>query len=168
MGTIMESNPQAVWRQSIQPASFDNCEFYCEVGSWEGGQRLVVHEYPKRDSPYTEFMGRRHYSFTVRAYCVQSARRPDYRPMRDRLRNRLDEGRPGTLQLPLMRPMTHVACRQYRLTEEQRLGGYCVFDIQFVEASEPPFKPTPSPEYLLRQRALELLNRTLVVMSGQP
>ena len=162
MGTIRDvSNP---WRDSFQPASFAGCEFFCEVGSYECGQRIVIHEFPKKDAPYTELMGRRFYSFTVRAYCIASSIERDYRPKRDALQQKLDSENPvGMLQLPFMRPK-HVVCRQYRLTEEDRYGGYCTFDMQFVEASEQPFKPTPAPRELLIDRAIELQERTLVVM----
>src|SRR5262245_48963474 len=98
MGTIMDL-PSA-WRHDFQPASFAGCEFFCEIGSYECGQRIVVHEFPKKDEPYTELMGRRFYGFTVRGYCVQSAIEPDYRPKRDALQARLDQGQPGMLQLP--------------------------------------------------------------------
>lgn len=163
MGTIKDiSNP---WRDSFQPAMFAGCNFYCEVGSYECGQRIVIHEFPKKDVPYTELMGRRFYGFTVRGYCIASANNGhDYRPWRDALQQRLDNNPLGMLQLPFMRPK-HVVCRQYRLTEEDKYGGYCTFDMTFVEASEKPFKPTPAPRELLLASAQELHDRTLAVMA---
>jgi len=35
-------------------------------------------------------------------------------------------------------------CSRYRMTEEQRFGGYVVFDMSFVELGAPPFKPGPT------------------------
>jgi prophage DNA circulation protein len=153
------------WRQSFQPANFDGAGFYTEVGSYECGHRLVIHEFPKKDKCYTETMGRRYYGFTVRGYCIQDANASDYRQQRDALQERLDEGRKGQLQLPFMRPK-EVMCRQYRMTEENRLGGYVAFDMSFVEASELPFKPTPAPRALLLMRSDDLQERVLVRMSG--
>src|SRR6185437_10775707 len=49
----------ALPRDELLPVSFDGHEFFMEVGSREGGNRLVVHQFPKKDSPYTENMGRR-------------------------------------------------------------------------------------------------------------
>ncbi|PWT74308.1 MAG: hypothetical protein C5B60_06860 [Chloroflexi bacterium] len=166
MGTIMDL--PSGWRPDFQPASFRGATFYTEVRSYECGQRLVIHEFPKRDAPYTENMGRRFYGYTVRGYIVQSARERDYRTRRDALQKILDDGKPGDLRLPWMNTKTHVICRQYRLTEEDRRGGYCVFDMQFVEASERPFKPTPAADRIVLDRALELQERTLLVMSQQP
>jgi prophage DNA circulation protein len=155
------------WRDALLPASFDGNEFFVDVGGRESGNRLVVHQFPKKDIPYTENMGRRAFAKTVRGYVIQSARRPDYRPARDALVQRLEQGmagKAGRLQLPTMRPVT-VICQTYRLTEEERLGGYAVFDMHFVEAGSAPFKPTASPQAQLSQRATALSNRTLDVIA---
>jgi len=148
------------WRDDLLPASFDGNEFFVDVGSREGGNRLVLHQFPKKDSPYTENMGRRATEFRVRGYCIQSARRPDYRPPRDALQQRLDQGGAGQLQLPTMKPMA-VICQNYRLTEEERLGGYCVFDMHFIEAGTSPFKPTAAPAAQLAQKATALETQTV-------
>lgn len=154
------------WRDALLPASFDHNEFFVEVGSREGGNRLVIHEFPKRDTPYTENMGRRYIAFSVRAYCIQSSRQPDYRPQRDALQRRLDQGTAGDLQLPTMQPMK-VICQRYRLTEEERLGGYCIFDIQFVEAGSIT-QSTAAPQQQMLSAASSAQTRTLTRMSGQP
>jgi len=156
------------WRDDLVPASYDGNEFFVDAGSRESGNRLVVHQFPKKDQPYTENMGRRAIEFRVRGYVIQSARKPDYRPARDALQERLEQGmagKAGQLQLPTMRPMA-VICQNYRLTEEERLGGYCVFDMHFVEAGTSPFKPTAAPQQQLAAKATALQTRTLSVMSG--
>lgn len=163
MGSISDiHNP---WRDALVPASFDGNEFFVDVGNKEGGRRLVVHQFPKKDTPYTEDMGRRATEFSVRGYCIQSYRQPDYRPARDALQARLDADGPGTLQLPTMFPMK-VCCQQYRLTEDEQLGGYCAFDMRFVEAGAAPFKPAASPQAQLQSKAGALQSRTLSSMQG--
>jgi prophage DNA circulation protein len=154
------------WRDDLLPAMFDGAEFFCEIGAYECGQRIVIHEFPKKDELYGAD-GPPFLPFTVRGYLISSARDPDYRKKRDALRDKLDAGQAGDLRLPYNENNPkHVICRQYRLTEEEKLGGYCVFDMQFVEASEPPFKPTPAPDYLLSQAADTLQARTLQIMAG--
>lgn len=95
-------------------------------------------------------MGRRIINFTVRGYCIQFVKdtgstlyRRDYTLARDLLQRRLDTGGPGTLQLPMMRSLT-VVCQRYRLQEEEKLGGYCTFDMQFTELGAPPFETVVS------------------------
>jgi hypothetical protein len=94
-------------------------------------------------------MGRKATEFSVRAYIIQfpydtgvDLYQRDYTIARNRLQERLDTGGSGVLQLPLQDPM-EVVCTRYRLTEEERLGGYCVFDMQFVDQGTKPYRPDP-------------------------
>ena len=127
------------WRKALMPAMFRQAQFHVEVGSKESGRRIVVHEFPKRDLPYSEDMGRRAIEFSVRAYVIQYPRddqgtlyRRDYRIARDILIGELEREGDGQLQLPLLPPLS-VVVQRYRVTEEQKLGGYCSFDMTFVE-----------------------------------
>lgn len=143
------------WRADLQPASFLGAFFHVEANAIENGRRVVVHEFPKKNVPYAEDMGRRAYEFTVRGYCIQYPRdnnpngpsgsqlyRRDYRVARDLLSDALSSGNTGPLFLPTMkgREIT-VICPRYRLTEEDRMGGYCVFDMTFVELGVAPREP---------------------------
>src|SRR5262245_7037860 len=147
------------WRDALQPASFRGALFHVETGSVENGRRIVTHEFPKREEPYSEDMGRRPYEYSVRGYCISYVHdeetplyRRDYRISRDLLRKELDREGHGFCPLALLVPLT-VLCSRYRLTEEQRLGGYCTFDMTFVEFGiPPPFKATSS-QYLLAIKA---------------
>jgi prophage DNA circulation protein len=121
------------------PASFRGFRFFIEANSKEGGRRTVLHEFPKRDLPYAEDLGRKAQEFTVRGYLMtypfDTAIEPytiDYRRPRDELINALDAGQAGLLQLPTQAPLW-VVCPRYRLTEEERFGGYCVIDMTFIE-----------------------------------
>jgi prophage DNA circulation protein len=133
------------WRKDLRPASYKNALFHVEAGGFETGRRIVVHEFPKKEDPYSEDMGRRAVEWSVRAYCITYVRdtniplyKRDYRKARDILIRALTQEGAGVLQLPTIPAMT-VVCQRYRLTEEERLGGYCVFDISFVEAGFSPF-----------------------------
>ena len=58
------------WRDALLPASFKNVEFHVESASEDNGRRIVVHEFPKKESPYAEDMGRRAFGYMVRGYCI--------------------------------------------------------------------------------------------------
>jgi prophage DNA circulation protein len=182
MSTIRDiRNP---WRDALLPANFDGCFFHVEAGSKENGRRIVVHEFPKKDTPYAEDMGKRAIEFSVRAYCIQypldaASGDPvpgderflymrDYRIARNLLRDRLEREGSGTLQLPSLPPM-RVVCPRYRLSEEERLGGYCVFDIQFVEFGAPPAGPQISTRDRLLQQAaaMELQTMRNLALAGR-
>jgi DNA circularisation protein N-terminus len=166
------------WRHDLKPASFRGVHFHVESGSKESGRRIVVHEFPKKDFPYSEDMGRRAYEFSVRGYCIcypfdiQSSdpgyelQLRDYRVARDALDQELTRGEPGILQLPTMAPML-VVCPRYRLSEEERFGGYCVFDMQFTEYGQKLGEGEVDPRgdvgeklSLLRQRVVTRVDTT--------
>jgi prophage DNA circulation protein len=149
MGSITDiRNP---WRDALLQASFRAATFHVEAGSKENGRRIVMHEFPKRDLPYAEDMGRRAKTFTVRAYCIAFPKdlqgfplyREDYRIPRNILLSALEALGPGRLQLPSL-PAENVVVDHYRMTEEEKLGGYCVFDIDFKEFGLPPSYMTPA------------------------
>jgi len=161
------------WRVRLMPANFDTFMFHCETGSRENGRRIVTHEFPKKDLPYSEDMGRRAIEFSVRGYIIQYPSdtgvplyQRDYTLARDALLARLETGVPGPLQLPLQDPVV-VRCTRYRLTEEERFGGYCVFDMSFVELGVPPFNPTPDAQQNLLQTSQALRN-TVLTSIAQP
>jgi prophage DNA circulation protein len=139
----------AIWRQRLVPASFRGARFHCESNSRDCGRRIVQHEFPKKEYPYAEDMGRRSKTFDLRGYCIvfphdtgDNLFQRDYRQPRDRLRRALDAEGPALLQLPTQAPEM-VVCVRYRLTEEQRFGGYCVFDMSFQEAGLDPQRWAP-------------------------
>ena len=117
----------------LRPASFRGVPFDAfEEHSEAGGRRLVRHEFPLRDTPYAEDMGRKAGQWQVEAFVLRN-RWADYEAARDRLRDALNAAGPGTLIHPWLGQMS-VAVDSYTLRESTREGGYCKFSITFVEA----------------------------------
>jgi prophage DNA circulation protein len=159
------------WRTKLLPAHFDGKSFHVESGGRETGRAIVLHEFPKSDTPYAEDMGRRAVEFTVRGYIIQYPQNTgsplyqrDYTIARDQLIERLEAGGSGSLQLPMMTPM-NVTCSRVRLTEEERYGGYCVFDMTFVEQGAAPFQPVVDPTEQLIQKSQQLREAVLNAIS---
>ena len=117
------------WRDRLRPASFRGVQFHVEVGARSGGRRLAPHEYPKRDDPYTEDMGRRGRAFSVTGYLIGS----DFARGRDSLIRALEQEGPGQLVLPTGMSM-RVMCGTYNSAERRERGGYVEIDMQFFEA----------------------------------
>lgn len=163
MATILDL-PSA-WRKDLQPASFRGVKFHCEAGARESGRRTVTHEFPKKDLPYSEDMGRRAIEFTVRGYIIVYPKElqgpglelfsKNYIPQRDRLAAALEKEGPGELQLPTSMPLK-VVCQRYRLTEESKLGGYCTFDMTFTEFGLAPNAPRQNAAAQLNEKAAAL------------
>lgn len=95
MATIRDlHNP---WRDKLKPASFRGASFKVDTDIRRGGRRVVLHQYPKRDDPYAEDLGRSARRFVVQGYLIG----PEYLVLRDILIAALEEAGPGTLKLPL-------------------------------------------------------------------
>lgn len=153
MTHILELQSGIAWRSQWRIAKFRDAPFHVEAGVRESGRRIVPHEFPKRDIPYAEDMGRRALEFTVRGYIVvypekeagrdnperrsRLLQKMNYLPARNNLIAALEKEGPGDLQLPLL-GKTEVAVVRYRVTEESRYGGFCVFDMTFVEYGKAP------------------------------
>ena len=138
MGTIWELRND--WRQKLLPASFRGVEFHVETDTFQGGRRVVVHEYPKRDLPYSEDMGRHALRYSVTGYIIHGDKRiGSVIRQRDLLIEALNKEDAGTLQVPSMPPLM-VLCERFGKTESRQRGGYYEFEMQFVEAGVDVFK----------------------------
>src|SRR5580765_6013376 len=64
MGSILDLHNE--WRDTLRIASFRGAFFHVESSGRQSGRRTVVHQYPKRNLPYAEDMGREavHWQFT--------------------------------------------------------------------------------------------------------
>src|SRR5215831_9857919 len=140
MGTIVSASPEP-WRNEYQQASFKNARFHVETGAKTSGRRIALHEYPKRDLPYAEDLGRRTRQFDITGYLIEWDRKlgRDYRISRDLLIDALEDERPGDLILPTLPPLK-VKCERYSITETRDKGGFCVFDMRFIEYGQPANK----------------------------
>jgi prophage DNA circulation protein len=142
MGWIEERSP-ASWRASLRTAKFRNAAFHVEQIGRQSGRRIALHEYPKRDDPYAEDMGRRTIAFDVTGYIIQGDMLlgRDYRQARNALVLALEKEGPGTLIHPTMDEL-QVACDRYSITETRDRGGFCTFEMHFVEAGRQANKST--------------------------
>ena len=125
--------PLQPWRAALQPASFGGADFKVEVGSKPGGRRLATHEYPKGETPDTEDMGRRATKWQITGYCIG----PNYLSDRDAVIAVSNQEGPFTLVHPSFGSM-QVHCELCVPTETREKGGFCAFEMTFVEAGQDP------------------------------
>lgn len=117
------------WRDLLRPASFRGARFHVDIGARSSGRRVAVHEFPHRDDPYAEDLGRRARQFSVTAYCVG----PFYLDDRDALVEALEEEGSGLYIHPSQGEF-EVMVGAYSTVEKRDKGGYAEFDITFLEA----------------------------------
>jgi len=150
MGTIQDANPLATWRKRLRPASFAGATFHVEQQSRSSGMRVVVHEYPKRNLPYAEIMGRHAIRYQVTGYCIG----PNYHLEKEQLLNVLERSEAGTLVDPYLptKPLQCV-CERFSVTEHRERGGYCSFEMSFVELGVVGNTPTQNTGLALSNQA---------------
>jgi prophage DNA circulation protein len=150
MSTILEANPKATWRQRLRPASFGNAKFHVEQQSRSSGMRAVVHEYPKRNEPFTEIMGKHAVRYQVTGYVIG----PNYHLEKEQLVAVLERPEAAQLIDPYMptQPLQCV-CDRYSVTETRERGGYCTFEMSFVEVGKAGNTPTPNTNSILQNQA---------------
>jgi len=140
MGQISEiRNP---WRQILlsSPAKFREVIFHVETGNVSGGRRAVVHEYPKRNMPYTEDMGQQAMRWAFSGYLIYRPSNPmyQYHIQRGRLIDALNDNDAGTLVHPVFAPAgVQAVCVGYSMVETRERGGFTQFEMQFVNAGQP-------------------------------
>lgn len=124
----------ASWRDRIDPelrGSFRGVEFNVEYADTSGGRRWLVFEYPRRDQPYTEDMGRRAKEWRLSFFIVGD----DYDLQRQRMDDALDAPGAATLVHPY-RGRFSVVAADVRSSESWDEGGICKYDVTFVESGE--------------------------------
>ena len=123
------------WRDRLQPAKLGNAEFLVESADAELGRNTQVHEYPGRDVPFVEDLGRMARRVRLSAYVIG----PEYMTARDALIAEIERPGPRTLVHPYLGQLTVslVQCEGPR--ESTREGGMAWFAMTFVETGEQTF-----------------------------
>lgn len=119
------------WRDQLRPGSFRDAAFLIDAGETEVGRRTARHEYPQRDLPYLEDLGRRAREYRIDAVVLGA----DYMAARDALIEAVEQPGPGTLVHPYLGSLS-VVCTGCRLRESTAEGGLAAFTLTFVEAGE--------------------------------
>lgn len=124
----------ASWREQLQPASFRGVPFKVDGAEITGGRRLQVNEYPQRDKPFTEDLGRKAREISVTAFLVGD----DYIAQRDRLLGAFEQGGEGELVHPSHGKMT-VQVGEYRSSEVSIEGRLCRITFTCHESGDLTF-----------------------------
>ena len=122
------------WRDELQPASFRGVSFKVNTSDLQSGRRVVEHEYPQRDVPYAEDLGRQARSFTLEAFVLGG----DYLAQKNTLLDACESAGPGELIHPYY-GSRQVLCTSVRIREAINDGGVARFSFTFNEAGQQQF-----------------------------
>ncbi|MBR7616833.1 MULTISPECIES: DNA circularization protein [Citrobacter freundii complex] len=120
------------WKDRLVEASFRGVSFKTEDEGATVGRRVETHEYPNRDKPYTEDLGKVTFKPNITAYVIGD----DCFEQRDRLIEALNKPGPGTLVHPTFGELNVCVDGEIRVSTTGSEGRMVRFDLQFVEAGE--------------------------------
>lgn len=111
------------------PASFRGVSFYVDASDVSAGRRTVTHEFPQRDEPYTEDLGRaareyRFAAFVIGDDCIEQAKK---------LREALEKPGAATLVHPELGELQVIALPGASLSFSQA-SRTVRFSLAFIEA----------------------------------
>lgn len=122
------------WRTRIDPelrGSYRGASFWVERSSGKAGRRWLIHEYPRRDKPYSEDMGRRAKEWRLTFFTAGD----NYDRERDKLLKAFDEPGAAALVHPYLGTFQAVAS-EVVFEESNADGGVCTFQVTFNESGE--------------------------------
>ena len=123
------------WKDSLLAGSFREVPFVTESTDGEIGRRTALHEFPLRDKPYAEDLGRKARRFTMTIYVIGA----DYMSARDALIAAFEEPGPGKLIHPYLGEMFVTATEVRGPRESTREGGMARFSVTFAESGDKVF-----------------------------
>lgn len=126
------------WKDSLRPASYRGLAFFVEGHESGFGRRQVTHEFPQRDEPFTEDLGRRAREYSVEAYLLGD----EYPAQRDKIIAACETAGPGELVHPYLGNL-QVECTGLRVSETSAEGRICKLRLTFIEAGQAQY-PTES------------------------
>lgn len=122
------------WRDTILPPSFRGIGFDVEAESLEGGVRGPLHEYPLKDKPFREPMGRKGRVIPI----TGTLSGDDYNDVLEQLIGALEDGRPGELIHPWFGSLI-VSVGTFIVSRTSDVLGQATVDMTFYEVGERTF-----------------------------
>lgn len=122
------------WRDSLRAASWRGVAFQVEAASGSFGRRTARHEYPQRDTPAIEDLGRATREISISAFVIGD----DYMGRRDALIAAAEKPGAGVLQHPYLGRM-RVVCEEFTVGETSEEGRMARIGFSFIEAGELSF-----------------------------
>lgn len=121
-----------VWRTRLRRASWRGVPFFIDEARGAVGRRIEHHEYPQRDQPWAEDLGRARRTWELSGYALGST----YMTTRDRMISACQQKGSGKLVHPYLGELT-VVCNGMRYVERDDDGGICRFEFSFAEPGTP-------------------------------
>lgn len=124
----------ASWKDSLRPASFRGKKFFVDSSQYTGGRRVSFHEFPDRDDPYPEDLGKVGRTFKVEGYIIGD----DYFTLKRELVEATEKEGPGELVHPYYGTL-QVQLGPFSIDESKQDGRFAKLSFLFYEAGNNRF-----------------------------
>lgn len=143
--------------EKLQPASFRGVAFKVNASEIGAGRRTQLHEYPQRDKPYVDDLGRGTREIGVTAFVVGE----DYVDQAKAVLGALEEPGPGTLIHPWFGELT-VSLKDLARGVFDHGLGHAVIQMSFIESGELAFPSSEASTQAASRKAAEKLEKASV------
>lgn len=124
----------ASWKDNLRPASFRGVEFFVDTSQYTGGRRVTFHEFPDRDLPFAEDLGKAGQTFKIDGYILGD----DYFDTKQELIDAVNAEGSGELVHPYYGTL-QVQCGAFSVDENKGEGRFAKLSFQFYEAGDSRF-----------------------------
>ena len=138
------------WREKLRPASFKGASFFIQDSSRSGGRRIAKHEFPDRDIPFSQDLGRKARAFSVEGIVLGD----DYFEKKDALIAACEDSGAGELIHPY-HSSRRVICETFQIREAIGEGGSARFSFSFVEEGLAVFPQSAFDQSFLARKAAD-------------
>ena len=115
--------------KKLQHFKFRGVEFDGLESRLSGGRRVVLHEYPQRDDPSTDDMGRKARKWSIHAFLAGT----EIQKRRKQLLEACEKSGSATLVHPILGNL-NVICETYDITDTISAKSYTEFSMEFIDA----------------------------------
>lgn len=144
------------WKDDLRPASFRGVPFKVESHQYTTGRRVTNHEFPDREKPFPEDLGKIGESFKVTGYLIGD----DVADQKRKIIEASTKRGPGELVHPYFGVM-QVQCGPLSIDENKSDGRIVQISFQFYEAGSNQYPAnTEDKQAVLEEKADEALVST--------
>lgn len=119
------------WKDRLRPASFRGVPFFIDLSQFTAGRRVSFHEFPDRDNPFAEDLGKVGQTFKVDGHILGD----DYFDIKLRLIEAANKEGPGELVHPYYGTIS-VQLGSFSIDEDTKEGRIAKVSFQFYESGD--------------------------------
>jgi len=138
------------WKDNLRPGSFRGVEFFTDTSTLTLGRRAIQHEYPNRETPFTEDLGRIPENFELEGHVLGD----DYFQAKQDLRRVFTISGPGELIHPYWGAV-RVQVGTVTISESNVEGAIAKFSAKFFEAGDNLFPKGTNDKGAVLQEAID-------------